>query len=165
MVATWAACWADCSSSRRGWWILRPRLLSCSVARLGPTLGDPVHCSTPDLPVPPHLPEFAQVRVQCIGDAVQLSCPLTPSSPSVPASGTLPVSRLCASDDQNTPQLAESKCQACVHPCLSLPAFPSIKQLVIISRTWKFFFSAPSFLLLCRCPAFPSLSQPPHLSP
>ena len=34
----------------------------------------------PGLPVPRHLPEFAQVRVHCIRDALQPSHPLTPSS-------------------------------------------------------------------------------------
>ena len=33
-------------------------------------------------PVPHHLPEFAQVHVCCIDDAVQPSHPLMPSSPS-----------------------------------------------------------------------------------
>ena len=37
-------------------------------------------CSTPGLPVPHHLPEFAQVHVLCISDAIQQSHPLTPSS-------------------------------------------------------------------------------------
>ena len=36
----------------------------------------------PGLPVPHHLPEFAQVHVHCIDDAIQPSHPLTPSSPS-----------------------------------------------------------------------------------
>ena len=61
--------------------------------------------STPGLPVPHHLPEFAQVRVHCIGDAIQPSHPLMPSSPSalyLPESGTFPVSRLFTSNDQNT---------------------------------------------------------------
>ena len=35
------------------------------------------------LPGPHHLPEFVQVHVHCIGDAVQLSRPLMASSPSV----------------------------------------------------------------------------------
>ena len=39
-------------------------------------------CSTPGLPVPHHLLKFAQVRVHCIGDAIQPSHPLLPSSPS-----------------------------------------------------------------------------------
>ena len=32
---------------------------------------------------PTHLPNFAQVHVHCIGDAIQPSHPLMPSSPSV----------------------------------------------------------------------------------
>ena len=43
---------------------------------------NPVDCSTPGFPVPHHLLESAQVHVHCIGDAVQPSYPLTPSSPS-----------------------------------------------------------------------------------
>ena len=38
--------------------------------------------STPGLPIPHHLPEFAQVHVHCIGEAVEPSHPLTPSFPS-----------------------------------------------------------------------------------
>ena len=43
---------------------------------------DPMVCSTSDLPVPHHLPEFAQIHVHCVIDAVQPSHPLMPSSPS-----------------------------------------------------------------------------------
>ena len=46
------------------------------------TLHDPVDCSTPGLPVRHHLLEFAQVHMHCIGDAIQPSHPLLPSSPS-----------------------------------------------------------------------------------
>ena len=35
-------------------------------------------CSKPGLPVPHHLPKFAQVHVHCISDAVQPSHPLMP---------------------------------------------------------------------------------------
>ena len=48
---------------------------------------------------------IAQVHVHCIGDAIQPSHPLMPSSPSafsLPASGTFSMSQLFASDDQNT---------------------------------------------------------------
>ena len=38
--------------------------------------------STPGLPAPHHLSEFAQVYVHPISDAVQPSLPLMPSSPS-----------------------------------------------------------------------------------
>ena len=54
-------------------------LLSCPVC---PTLCDPMDCSTPGVPVPHHLPSFSQVHVHCIGDAIHLSQPLMPSSPS-----------------------------------------------------------------------------------
>ena len=37
-------------------------------------------CSAPGLPVPYHLPKFAQVYIHCISDAIQPSHPLTPSS-------------------------------------------------------------------------------------
>ena len=46
------------------------------------TLCDPMDCSTPGLPVPHHLLEFAQVHVHCLSDAIQPSHPLLPSSPS-----------------------------------------------------------------------------------
>ena len=54
----------------------------CSAVHLCPTFCDPTDCSMPGLPVPHHLPEFAQVHVHCISDAIQPSHPLTPSSPS-----------------------------------------------------------------------------------
>ena len=77
----------------------------CSATHSCPTLCDPMHCSAPGLPVF-HLPEFAQVHVHCnqwchlafsSSDALFPFCPQ-----SFPASGTLPVSHLFASDDQNT---------------------------------------------------------------
>ena len=40
----------------------------------------PMDYNTPGLPVPYHLPEFAQVRVHCIDDAVYPSHPVMPSS-------------------------------------------------------------------------------------
>ena len=53
-----------------------------SVVQLCLTLCDPIKCSTLGLSVPHHLPEFAQVHVHYIGNAVQSSHPLIPSSPS-----------------------------------------------------------------------------------
>ena len=38
----------------------------CSVA----TICDPMDCSMPRIPVYHHLPEFAQVHVHCISDAI-----------------------------------------------------------------------------------------------
>ena len=54
----------------------------CSVAKTCLTLCDPTDCSRPGLLVLYHLPESAQVHVHCIGDAIQPSHPLSPSSPS-----------------------------------------------------------------------------------
>ena len=41
-----------------------------SVAQLCPILCDPMDCSMPGLPVPHHLPTFAQVHVHCFSDAI-----------------------------------------------------------------------------------------------
>ena len=54
-----------------------------SVAQSCPTLCDPMNRSTPGLPVHHHLPEFTQIHVHRVGDAIQPSHPL--SSPSPPA--------------------------------------------------------------------------------
>ena len=63
-------------------------LLQCSVqfrsvAQSCPTLCDPMNRSTPGLPVHHQLPEFTQIHVRRVGDAIQPSHPL--SSPSPPA--------------------------------------------------------------------------------
>ena len=54
-----------------------------SVAQSCPTLCDPMNCSTPGLPVHHQLPDFTQIHLHQVGDAIQPSHPL--SSPSSPA--------------------------------------------------------------------------------
>ena len=54
-----------------------------SVAQSCPTLCNPMNCSTPGLPVYHQLPEFTQIHVHRVSDAIQPSHPL--SSPSPPA--------------------------------------------------------------------------------
>ena len=54
-----------------------------SVAQLCPTLCNPMHRSTPGLPVHHQLPESTQTHVHRVSDAIQPSHPL--SSPSPPA--------------------------------------------------------------------------------
>ena len=44
-------------------------------------LGDPMDCSRPGFPVLHRLLEFAQTHVHWLGDAIQPSHPLSPSSP------------------------------------------------------------------------------------
>ena len=51
-----------------------------SVTKLHSTICDPMDCSTPGLPVPHCLLEFAQVRVHWISDTTQLSHSLLPTS-------------------------------------------------------------------------------------
>ena len=53
----------------------------CSVTRSFQALCDPVDYSPPGLPVPHHLLEFSQVHVHWIGDVIQPSYLLLPSSP------------------------------------------------------------------------------------
>ena len=45
------------------------------------TFRDPMNCSTPGLPVHHQLPEFTQTHVHQVGDAIQLSHPLSSPSP------------------------------------------------------------------------------------
>ena len=54
-----------------------------SVAQSCPALCDPMNLSTPGLPVHHQLPEFTQIHVHRVSDAIQPSHPL--SSPSPPA--------------------------------------------------------------------------------
>ena len=52
-----------------------------SVAKLYPILCNPMDYSTPGFPVLHYLPEFSQILVHWVGDAIQLFHPLLPSSP------------------------------------------------------------------------------------
>ena len=57
-----------------------------SVAKLCPTLYNPMDCSTPDFTVLHHLPELAQTHIHWVGDAIQRSHPLLPLFSSCPQS-------------------------------------------------------------------------------
>ena len=56
-----------------------------SVAQSCPTLCDPMNRSTPGLPVHHQLPEFTQIHVHQVSDAIQLSHPLSSPSPPAPS--------------------------------------------------------------------------------
>ena len=58
------------------------RSVSQSVQSLCPTHCDPMDCGMPGLPVHHQLPEFTQTHVHWVSDAIQLSHPLSSSSPS-----------------------------------------------------------------------------------
>ena len=76
-----------------------------SVPQLCLTLCDPTNCSTPGLPVHHQLPEFTQIHVHQVGDAIQTSYPLSSSSPPAPnlfpASGSFQLSQLFAPGGQS----------------------------------------------------------------
>ena len=55
-----------------------------SVTQSCPTLCDPVNRSMPGLPVHHQLPEFTQTHIHQVGDAIQLSHPLSFPSPPAP---------------------------------------------------------------------------------
>ena len=52
-----------------------------SVTQSCPTLCNPMNRITPGLPVHHQLPEFTQIHVDQVGDAIQPSHPLSPPSP------------------------------------------------------------------------------------
>ena len=51
-----------------------------TVAQSCLSLCDPMDCSMPGFPILPYLLEFAQTHVHQVGDAIQPSHPLSPSS-------------------------------------------------------------------------------------
>ena len=56
-----------------------------SVAQLCPALCDPTNRSTPGLPVHHQLPEFTQIHIHRVSDAIQASHPLLSPSPPAPS--------------------------------------------------------------------------------
>ena len=115
----------------------------CSVAQMCPTLWNPMDCSTPGLPVPHHLPKFAPVHVHCIGDTIQPSHPLTPSSPSAlnlsQHQGLFQWVSCSLSDDQNTGVSA----LASVLPMSIWDWFPSrLTGLILLSKGLSGVFSS-----------------------
>ena len=75
-----------------------------SVVPSCPTLGNPIDCSTPGLPVHHQLLEFTQTHVHWVGDAIQPLSSVVPFSSCLqffPASGSFPMSQFFASSGQN----------------------------------------------------------------
>ena len=75
-----------------------------SVSQSCPTHCDPKSCSTPGLPVHHQLPEFTQIHVHRVGDAIQPFHPVVAFSScpqSLPASGSFPKSQLFSRGGQS----------------------------------------------------------------
>ena len=74
-----------------------------SVAQSCPTLCDPMNRSTPGLPVHHQLPEFTQIHIHRVSDAISSSVvPFFSCPHSLPASKSFPMSQLFAWGGQST---------------------------------------------------------------
>ena len=73
--------WWGCKELDMTEWLTLLQLYYCSVTQLCPTLRDLMNCSTPGFPVFHLLPEFTQIHVHWVSDAIQLSLPLLGPSP------------------------------------------------------------------------------------
>ena len=71
----------QCQMMKAGRELSGASLCCCSVTRLCPTLCGPTDYSTAGSLVFHYPLEFAQIHVHCVGDAIQPSHPLLPSSP------------------------------------------------------------------------------------
>ena len=71
-------------------WLLRVDFLYTHISQFSsgaqscPTICNPMNCSTPGLPVHHQLPEFTQIHVHRVSDAIQPSHPLSFPSPPAP---------------------------------------------------------------------------------
>ena len=80
----------DCSHEIKGHLLLRRKVTTpssvqfSSIAQSCPTLCDSMNHSMPGLPVHHHLPEFTQIHVHRVSDAIQPSHPLLSPSPPAP---------------------------------------------------------------------------------
>ena len=108
-------------------------------------------CSTPGLPVHHQLPEFTQINVHWVSDAIQPSNPVFPflCLQSSPASGSFQMSQLFISGGQSLLKLMSPNHLILCHPLLIPPLiFPSIRVFSNESvlhirwpKYWSFNFS------------------------
>ena len=91
--------WSSCSS-------LLSSVQFSSVTQSCPTLCNPMNHSMPGLPVHHQLPEFTQIHVHRVSDAIQPShpsvVPFSSCPQSLPASESFPMSQLFTSGGQST---------------------------------------------------------------
>ena len=78
----------------------------CSVTKSGPTLWDPMGCSSPGFHIFHYLPNFAQTHVHWVNDSIQPShfsvFPVSSCPQSFPASGSFSMSQFFISGCQGT---------------------------------------------------------------
>ena len=95
-------------TEERCWSATITRYFPCNSVRFSRSVMsnsfDPMDCSTPGLPVQHQLPDFTQTHVHWVGDAIQLSHPLSSPSPAPNPSQhqSFPMSQLFAWGGQST---------------------------------------------------------------
>ena len=116
----------------------------CSVAKLDPTLCNPMECTTPGFPVLHYLQKFAQTHVHWVSDAIQtvsvalfLSCPQF-----FQTLGSFPISQLFESGDQS---IGASISASWVSNLL-INWFEGIHLIFMFHSTWN--FSLPLNILI-----------------
>ena len=113
-----------------------PLLFLLLVAQSCPILCNPMDCSTPGFPVLHYLPEFAQIHVHCISDAIQPSHPLSPSSPTafnLSTSGSFTVTQFFTSGGQSIGASASA-----LNPSNEYSGLISFRvDLLLVQRTLK----------------------------
>ena len=128
------------------------------------TLHDPMDCSTPSFTLPHHLPKFAQVHVHCIRDAIELSHPLMPSSPSslnLSQHQGIFLSWLFASDGQNISVSASASALPTEHSGLISLKIDWFDLLAIQGtlRTLLQYYTSKAFQFLGTLPSLRSSSH------
>ena len=124
----------------------------CSVAKSYLTLCNPVDWSTPGFPVLHCLPEFVQVHVHWVGDAVSSSATPFSCLQSFLASGSFPVNWLFTSDAQSIGTSASASVLAVIIQSwfpLRLTGLISVQSkrlLRIISQSESINSSGPTLL-------------------
>ena len=123
----------------------------CLVTQSCPTLGDPMDCSMPGLPVHHQLLEFTQTHIHWVGDAIQPSHPL--SSPSPPAIN------LSQHQFSSVTQLCLTLCDPMDCSMPGLPVHHQLPEFTQAHVHWVTDAIQPSHPLSSPCPPAFSLSQ------
>ena len=109
------------------------------------TLWDPMDCSRPGLPVHHRLPEFTQTH--WVGDAIQLSHPLSSPSPAFNLSQHQGLFKWVSSSHQVAKVLSHKSCVTVVIPCIVALQAPvcEISQARILEWVAISFFRGSSW--------------------
>ena len=103
-----------------------------SVAQSCPTLCDPMNRSTPGLPVHHQLPEFTQIHVHRVSNAIQPSRPRSSPSPPAPVPPSIRVF-----SEESTLRMRWPKCWSfsfSIIPSKEIPGLISFRQIIVSEK-------------------------------